>query len=431
MTDPKLPHGGAQLGAIDGPLVMIGMGSIGRATLPLLDRHIAFDKSRAIALDPLAERKQYADEYGIAFQQVELTPENYVEILTPLLTNGEGQGFCVNLSVDTGSVDIMRLCRELNVLYIDTVVEPWPGLYYNQSIDNADRTNQFLRSQAVAERRRSPGGTTAVSCCGANPGMVSWFVKDALVRLNDEMGLGLETPAPADRDGWSRYMQSVGVKGIHIAERDTIYLESPGAETRVRTWCPTLGEQYGFLVTHNESLSISDFYSVRDENGELVFRPTCHYAYHPCNDAVLSFHELFGNGGRNQSTKHVLDEDELVDGIDELGVLLYGHDRNAFWFGSRLSIEEARALAPYNTATGLQISSAVLAGVVWALENPNEGIVETDEMDHVRCLEVQVPYLGPVEGHYTEWTPLTRRLGLFVDDIDESDPWQFRNILVR
>ena len=88
MTDPKLPHGGAQLGAIEGPLVMIGMGSIGRATLPLLDRHIAFDKSRAIALDPLAERKQYADEYGIAFQQVELTPENYVEILTPLLTNG-------------------------------------------------------------------------------------------------------------------------------------------------------------------------------------------------------------------------------------------------------------------------------------------------------------------------------------------------------
>ena len=485
MTNPTLPHGGAQLGAIDGPLVMIGMGSIGRATLPLLDRHIAFDKSRAIALDPLAERKQYADEYGIAFRQVKLTPENFVEILTPLLTNGEGQGFCVNLSVDTGSVDIMRLCRELNVLYIDTVVEPWPGLYYNQAIDNADRTNQFLRSQAVAERRRSPGGTTAVSCCGANPGMVSWFVKDALVRLNDEMGLGLETPAPADRDGWSRYMQSVGVKGIHIAERDTqrvtnpkpvdtfwntwsvdgfiseglqpaelgwgthekwmpenarrfadpespaIYLESPGAETRVRTWCPTLGEQYGFLVTHNESLSISDFYSVRDENGELVFRPTCHYAYHPCNDAVLSFHELFGNGGRNQSTKHVLDEDELVDGIDELGVLLYGHDRNAFWFGSRLSIEEARALAPYNTATGLQISSAVLAGVVWALENPNEGIVETDEMDHVRCLEVQVPYLGPVEGHYTDWTPLTRRLGLFVDDIDESDPWQFRNILVR
>jgi homospermidine synthase len=487
VNDPKsaLPHGGATLASITGPMVMIGVGSIGRATLPLLDRHIAFDRSRAIALDPDSSRKDFADEFGIAFGQVELTPENYREILTPLLTDGDGQGFCVNLSVDTGSVDIMRLCRELEVLYIDTVVEPWPGLYYNPAIDNADRTNQFLRSQARAERLRSPGGVTAVSCCGANPGMVSWFVKAALVRLNDDMGAGRAMPAPDDRAGWAEYLRVLGVKGIHIAERDTqrvsspkphdtfwntwsvdgfiseglqpaelgwgtnetwmpetahrfddpdspaIYLESPGAETRVRTWCPTLGAQYGFLVTHNESLSIADFYSARDEVGNLLHRPTCHYAYHPCNDAVLSFHELFGNGGRAQSVKHVLDEEEIVDGIDELGVLLYGHERNALWFGSRLSIEEARALAPYNTATGLQISSAVLAGVVWALENPESGIVETDEMDHLRCLEIQVPYLGPVEGVYTDWTPLTERLGLFEDDIDASDPWQFRNVLVH
>jgi len=470
---------------ITGPVVMIGMGSIGRATLPLLDRHIDFDRSRAIALDPLAERKKYADEFGIAFKQIELTPENYVEVLTPLLTNGDGQGFCINLSVDTSSVDIMRLCRDLGALYIDTVIEPWPGLYYNETIDNADRTNQFLRSQALAERRRAPGGVTAVSCCGANPGMVSWFVKEALVKLSDDLNLNQEMPAANDRDGWSRYMQNVGVKGIHIAERDTqrvttpkphgtfwntwsvdgflseglqpaelgwgthekwmpptarqfsdpnspaIFLETPGADTRVRTWCPTLGEQYGFLVTHNEALSIPDFYSVRDDSGKVVYRPTCHYAYHPCNDAVLSFHELFGAGGQVQEIKHVLDEDQIVDGIDELGVLVYGHAKNALWFGSRLSIEEARALAPYNTATGLQISSAVLAGVVWALENPNEGIVETDEMDHVRCLEIQVPYLGPVEGHYTDWNPLSRRLGLFPDDIDASDPWQFRNILVH
>ena len=28
----------------DGPMVMIGFGSIGRGTLPLLERHIAFDR---------------------------------------------------------------------------------------------------------------------------------------------------------------------------------------------------------------------------------------------------------------------------------------------------------------------------------------------------------------------------------------------------
>ena len=79
----------------------------------------------------------------------------------------------------------------------------------------------------------------------------------------------------------------------------------------------------------------------------------------------------------------------------------------------------------------MQVTSAVLAGMVWALENPEAGIVEADEMDFRRCLEVQRPYLGPVKGFYTDWTPLTDRPGFFPEDIDASDPWQFRNVLVR
>ncbi len=111
---------------------------------------------------------------------------------------------------------------------------------------------------------------------------------------------------------------------------------------------------------------------------------------------------------RCRRRSHILDENEIVDGIDELGVLLYGHGKNAYWYGSQLSIEETRELAPYQNATGLQVTSAVLAGMVWALENPNAGIVEADEMDFRRCLEVQMPYLGPVNGTYTDWTPLDR-----------------------
>ncbi len=79
-------------------------------------------------------------------------------------------------------------------------------------------------------------------------------------------------------------------------------------------------------------------------------------------------------------------------------MLLYGHAKNAYWYGSQLSIEETRELAPYQNATGLQVTSAVLAGIVWMLENPDRGIVEADEMDFRRCLEIQRPYLGPVFG---------------------------------
>jgi homospermidine synthase len=472
-------------GEITGPIVMIGFGSIGRGTLPLIERHFKFDKSRMIVIDPRDDDRKLLEERGIGFLNEAITKKNYKKLLTPLLTHGGGQGFCVNLSVDTSSLDLMKLCRKLGALYIDTVVEPWLGFYFDAKADNASRTNYALRETVRAEKATNPGGTTAISCCGANPGMVSWFVKQALVDLAADMKLGVKEPGADDREGWARLMKKIGVKGIHIAERDTqrtkkpkplnvfwntwsvegfiseglqpaelgwgthetwmpknarkqkhgskaaIFLEQPGANTRVRTWCPTPGPQYGFLVTHNEAISIADYFTVRGKDGKVKFRPTCHYAYHPANDAVLSLHEMFGSGGKAQPVHHVLDENELVDGVDELGVLVYGHDRNAYWYGSQLSLDEARKLAPYQNATGLQVTSAVLAGMVWALENPEAGIVETDEMDFRRCLEVQMPYLGPVKGYYTDWTPLDGRPGLFPEDIDESDPWQFRNVLVR
>jgi homospermidine synthase len=470
-------------GRISGPIVMIGFGSIGRGTLPLIERHFEFDRSRFTVIDPVDTDRTLLDERGVAFRQEALTRDNYREILTPLLTQGGGQGFCVNLSVDTSSVDIMELCRELGALYIDTVVEPWLGFYFDQSAGPEARTNYALRETLLEAKRRKPGGPTAVSTCGANPGMVSWFVKQALLNLATD--LRLPHDVPGSREGWATLMQRVGVKGIHIAERDTqrakspkprqvfvntwsvegfvseglqpaelgwgtfepwmpengrthetgcgaaIYLLQPGADTRVRSWTPTAQAQRAFLVTHNESISIADYFTVRDASGEAVFRPTCHYAYHPCDDAVLSLHEMFGQAGERQPTWHILDENEIVDGIDELGVLLYGHGKNAYWYGSQLSIEETRQIAPYQNATGLQVTSAVLAGMVWALENPEAGIVEADEMDFRRCLEVQTPYLGPVVGVYTDWTPLTGRPGLFPEDIDPNEPWALRNTLVR
>jgi homospermidine synthase len=467
---------------ITGPIVMIGFGSIGKGTLPLIERHFKFDKSRLVVIDPVDTDIAILKKHGVRYIQEHVTKANYKKLLKPLLTAGGGRGFCVNLSVDTSSVDIMEFCRSIDCFYIDTVVEPWVGFYFDPKKDPAARSNYMLRETVLEARRRNPGGITAVSCCGANPGMVSWFVKQALVNVATDMGVKFKDPK--SKDDWAKLMKKAGVKGIHIAERDTqrsknpkppnvfvntwsvegfvseglqpaelgwgthekwmpknakkhktgcgaaIYMLQPGANTRVRSWCPTPGAQYGFLVTHNESISIADYFTVRDGK-KVTYRPTCHYAYHPANDAVLSLHEMFGAAGAKQPKNHILDENEIVDGIDELGVLLYGHKKNAYWYGSQLSIEETRKIAPYQNATGLQVSSAVLAGMVWALENPSAGIVEADDMDYKRCLEVQMPYLGPVIGRYTDWTPLNDRPGFFPEDINKRDPWQFQNILVR
>lgn len=462
---------------IDGPLVMIGFGSIGRGTLPLILRHLAIDRSQFTVIEPSDEFAGILAEHGIAHLQLALTPENYQSVMRGLFPNGKG--FVVNLSVDVDSVEVMLLCQELGVQYIDTVVEPWPGFYFGSPLPNAERTNYPLREKVRALGQQFKGGPTAVSCCGANPGMVSWLLKEALLKLAADTGLAVDVPN--SREAWAGLMQMLGVKGIHVSERDTqisanprpagvfvntwsvdgllsegyqpaelgwgtherklpplghrfdhgagyaIWIDRAGADTRVRSWCPTAGPQFGYVVTHNEALSIPDYYTVW-EGETAVYRPTCHYAYHPCNDAILSLHEINGSGQLPEK-KHILTADEIVSGADDLGVLLYGHARGAMWYGSRLSIEEARELAPYQNATAMQVTSAVMAAMVWVAENPRVGLVETDEMDHARCLEVQRPYLGRIETHYTDWTPLQNRINRFAEERDDDDPWQFTNFL--
>src|SRR6185436_16473786 len=72
-----------------------------------------------------------------------------------------------------------------------------------------------------------------------------------------------------------------------------IYLQRPRMSVRVRSWTPDEGPYHGFLITHGEAISIADYLTVR-EKGKAIYRPTCHYAYHPCDDAVLSNHEMAG-----------------------------------------------------------------------------------------------------------------------------------------
>ncbi|HET6234265.1 MAG TPA: saccharopine dehydrogenase C-terminal domain-containing protein [Acetobacteraceae bacterium] len=463
--------------AFRGRLVMLGFGSIGKGVLPLILRHIDIQPEQIRIVTGDARGAKIAASYGVSTRVHKLTRDTYRDVLTPLLGRGD---FLLNLSVDVSSVALIALCQEIGTLYLDTCIEPWPGGYTDRSLTPSQRSNYALRESALDLARTLPSGPTAVLTHGANPGLVSHFVKQAL--LNIACDVGQPAPAPTTREGWAVLAQGLGVKAMHIAERDTqvssinkrpgefvntwsidgfagegcqpaelgwgthertlpadarrhdfgcdaaVYLQRPGASTRVLSWTPLEGPFHGFLITHNESISIADYYTV-SENGAAVYRPTLHYAYHPCEDAVLSVHELAGKNWHQQGTQRLL-MDEIVSGTDELGVLLMGHARGAYWYGSRLSIDQARAAAPHNNATSLQVAAAVLGGVVWAIENPSAGIVEADHLDHSRVLEVARPYLGEVLGVYSDWTPLQDRARLFAEDVDAECPWQFRNVRV-
>jgi len=461
--------------AFSGRIVMVGFGSIGQGTLPLLLRHIDLKPEQIVIVTGDENGRKVAAEYGVAFHDSPLTPANFRTLLEPRLGRGD---FLINCSTDVSSVALITLCQERGALYIDTCIEPWAGGYTDVSVTPAARSNYALRETALKLKR--PGTPTAIITHGANPGMISHLVKEAL--LNVARDCGRPVDAPKDRAGWARLARELNIRTIHVAERDSqvaeprkapgefvntwsvegfvgegcqpaelgwgsherhfpadgrrhdagckaaIYLTRPGASTRVRTWTPLAGPIHGFLITHSESISLADFFTIGDGDSP-EYRPTVHYAYHPSDDTVQSVHELAGRNWQMQAS-HRLVKDEIVSGVDELGVLLMGHEKGTYWYGSRLSIVEARRLAPHNSATSLQVTAPVVAGVIWALRHPDRGVVEPEEMDHAEIMDFIRPYLGQVVGEYSDWTPLQDRGRLFDEDLDGDDPWQFKNFRV-
>ena len=430
---------------------MLGFGSIGQAVLPLLLRHIELAPSQIEILKPSADGLDAAREYGVAHTPAKLTRDNYRELLEPRLGPGD---FLLNLSVDVSSLALIQLCHERQCLYLDSSTEPWPGGFADRAVPADQRTNYRLREEVLALRR--PGQPTTLVTLGANPGLVSFLLKQALLDL-----AGLQAQAPADREGWARLAQRLGEfvnpwsiagfigEGLQPAElgwgtherhfppdgarhthgcRAAIYLLRPGMGTRVRSWTPLGGPYEGFLVTHAESISIADHLTVGDA-GQPAYRPTVHYVYHPCNDAVLSVHEMAGRQWRKPDEQRLL-RDDISTGRDELGVLLMGQAGGAYWYGSQLSVEEARQLCPYNNATSLQVAAPIMAGMAWAMKHPQQGVLEPDDLPFDELLAMVRPYLGTVVGVHSDWTPLADRERLFDEALDRDDPWQFRNFRV-
>lgn len=466
--------------AFNGKILITGFGSIGQGVLPLILRHFTITPDRITIVTADKRGEDVAKEYGVRFIIDPLLQDNHQDIIKQHIGSGD---FLVNVSVDVSSTALIEYCQKNGILYVDTVVEPWLGFYTDPSLSVANRSNYALREEALKLRALSIDGprATAVIAHGANPGLVSHFVKQAL--LNIAADTGRSTEVPTAREEWAKLAMDLRIKVIHIAERDTqessvpkkmgefvntwsiegfvsegcqpaemgwgthekklskdgrehdfgcgsaVYLERPGMETKVRSWTPISKSQHAWVITHHESIAIADYLTLKDGE-KVIYRPTVHYAYHPCNAAALSLDELAGNNGELQKEHRLINEDILSGGVDELGVLLMGHAKNAYWYGSRLSIDEARNLVPHNNATSLQVTASIIGAMVWAMENPTLGIVDADELDYSFVLDIARPYLGKLFGEYTDWTPIQGRGKLFPEHFDAEDPWQFDNFRV-
>lgn len=418
-------------------IVLIGYGSIGQALTPMLRRHFPELASiRAFAAD---ERGiDVAQQYGVQFALNPLFVSNFRHVLAQNLAPGD---LLINVSVKVSSLALMEWCRENGVMYLDTCLEPWEGGYEHEQL-----TNYALRKQAM--RMRGKGRVTALVANGANPGLITHFVKKGLEELAVIKGIDF-------CGNYARLARDLGVSTVQLAERDTqddgrpcphatfvntwsvdgfiselchqpvemgwgshegprndiVHFDGPGSvympgrtglDTRVRSWVPSVGEQEAHLVTHHEAHSIAAMLTVR-QHGVLTYCPTVYYAYRPCEKAMRMIERLRGKAENlDEIGKAVMQHP--VTGQDELGALLI-HDAGAYWYGSTLTVEQATSLAPYNNATSMQVVSTMVASIKWMLLHPNEGVIEPEDVDHNFILNESLAYLGHVGGVESGWRP--------------------------
>ena len=469
-------------------ILIIGYGSVSQCTLPLLlDKldvpleNIALidfeDKSKAL--------KKYTNQ-GLRFVCEKLTPKNLSQVLSQYMEN---EGLIIDLSWNIDANDIIRWCHDHNVLYVNTSVEVWdPAEKY--LTQNLLEKSLYIRQMRLLELSRDwKDSPTAVVDHGANPGLITHFVKQGLLDIaartcadkkvspEDEQEIAL---LAKNRD-FAHLAQKLGVKVIHCSERDTqvanrakevnefvgtwsieglreegtapveiawgthesklpplahipphgpknvILLPQMGINTWVRSWIPD-EEIVGMAIRHGESYGLSKLLTVWEDN-KPVYRPTVHYAYMPCHDTLSSLCELRGRNYKLQPRLRIM-TNEITSGEDIMGALLMGHSYNSWWTGSALSIEETRSLAPGQNATTLQVAAGIVAAILWMLENPREGIKTPEDLPHDFVLDIARPYLGNFISTPSDWTPLKNRKIFFKESPavkHNIDPWQFEN----
>jgi homospermidine synthase len=434
--------------SFDGDILIVGWGAIAQGLITLMLRHLRIDRERITILSRDEDGRELAEALDLRFEIVTINRTNIREVITEY---AEPESLVVSLAVDVSSAELIKLCRELNCIYVDTSFEPWAREYVAAAEEM--RTTYAFRQQALdLQASAGPGTPSALVGHGANPGLISHFAKEAIwaaagregqapaltsaewAQLVGQSGIRtiqlseLDTqiaPEPEDldlRNTWSvdayigEALQSgeiasdaqdeipvPGAKGFGFGPGGAYYLPRPGAWTPTKGWEPRTGSFTGMLFTHYEVLSLADYLTTRGKTGEPVSRPTVFYTYRPGVQALQTLERACADEKAIMARNKRILMAELTGGSDNVGAIAYREDGQAFWFGSCLDIDEARSLAPFNNATSLQVCAGALAGIVWIIENPRAGLIEAEALDNRRCMDIAAPYLGDLSTHRFDW----------------------------
>lgn len=406
-------------------ICIFGCGGMGKIVLYWLDYF--FKNTDITVYDKENEKLDFVRKYYPKVKAIhrEIVKSNFKKS-TDFLKKGD---LIIDAAYNIDTNCFYKFCNDNSILYFNSAIESWD---YQSITSPLEYTLYWRNGKLEKYAKKNKKNTNFVVVMGCNPGNVSLWAKYGLYLLAKKKGIKFDENLP-EEDIFPELSKKLGVQVIHISEHDSQLINNPrkkgeyvntwssdpdpfyqealgpielawgtheknypystfikinnkedrivllkemGINNYMRSYTPKTGMFYGMTLRHDENLTIGKYLSISYGN-KITYQPSTYYVYKPTSACLEGVQETRENNFKWGKKKRFL-TNEIVEGIDELGLSFFMKNGDVWWIGSLLDIDEARKLHPkwmhdYINATNTQVVGGYITGIFYILDLWDKG----------------------------------------------------------
>lgn len=483
----------------DGRIVQFGFGAVGKSFYEKVSKEIKFDENKYFVITQNKEEFEYFVNMGglvANFFVHEIKKDNFISVFEQYLNEGD---LLIDFADAVGTREICDWCASKNIMYLNTGEADWPDNWY--SIFNENELKHEIRKKYALDETKNK--YPIVLQHGNNPGLVSHFVKAGIEYIaNKQLKRDKILHKLIKENKYNEAAQKLGLRMIHVNDidlqktnmkynKDTLvstwcidsfffemlseatfnvgthenityeskcnllnkekgYLEfrNLAVDKKCRTYYPN-GEFEGFMVPHEETITISKSLEVK-ENDSTVYRPSVMFLYSPCETAKMYFEnskvnsypdvdpekqqdyndetrmESIVRGFKYPKDTEILYKENITDGTEYVGVLLLGENFKPVWVGNRIELSflyKNKKGSYWQTPTITPVAMSALSAVCWMIKNKDKGGIyfPDDIADYKKIIKTAEKYISKTIYKTFEKETIKDSLKIDFNDIQAKD----------
>lgn len=428
-------------------IVQLGFGAVGKSFFEKAHQEIKYNPENYFVISE--NKSEHVDFVVLGgkvenFVAIKINENNYQHIFSKFLSEGD---FLIDFADSVGTKNFVEWCANNNVMYLNTGETDWEDNWYNIFDENIKKNNLRAQLKENSNINKYP----IVLQHGNNPGLVSHFVKAGLTYIvKEQFKNNMFFNKLLEENKFNELAKALDIKEIHVNDNDYQEVNDKFDEDKLySSWSidsfffemlseataiigtaekidhenkykmldikngflefknlaiDTMGKTYypkgkfeGFLVPHEETITIAKFLEVK--HGEsIVYRPTVVFLYSPCNFAIKYLKSarvtedvnfianqdkancftdpLIVRGFKYPQDSEIFYKEKIKHGTEYVGVLLLGSKFDPVWIGNRIKknfLYKDKSLSYWQTPTITPVAMSALAASCWMIKNKSKG----------------------------------------------------------